>query len=193
MIMKKSNINLMESYSVTEKRKSAKSDRTRVFILLLVGLILVTGAYAGKLFIENIFIKENIKTVSAYVNDIEIQRKVAIIDAKQKKIQDLNKIDAILTELNASFDVFPRINTLTLNMLTSNMPAGTGLKSITFDGQWFTILLYSPNYSSPSEYAIKLRNSEYFEEVIYQGYTSETSSGTLRYVGKIIAILKVGE
>ena len=191
--MKKSNINLMESYSVIEKRKSAKTDRVKVLSLLLIGVMLISGAFAAKLFIDNYFLKENIKTVSNYVNDTEIQRKVALIDLKQKKIQDLNKIDAILTELNASFEVFPRINTLTLNMITSNLPVGTTLKSITYDSQWFTIYVYSLDYTKPSTFASNLRNSEYFEDILYQGYTSESVGGTLRYVGKVVAVLKVGE
>jgi len=191
--MKKSNINLMESYSVTEKRKSAKTDRVKVLMMLLIGLLLIMGAFTAKLFIDNIFLKEDIKSVSAYVNNIDIQRKVALLDQKQQKIQDLNKIDTILAELNTSFDVLPRINTLTLNMLTSTMPLGTSLKSVTFDGQWFTVLIYCQDYGKPSEYAVNLRNSDYFEQVIYEGYTSEAFGGTVRYIGKVIAILKVGE
>lgn len=190
--MKKSNINLMESYLAIEKRKSSKTDRVKILTMILVGIILISAAYAAKLIVENIFIEDNIKTVSNYVNDVKIQQKVALIDEKQRKITDLNQIDAILTELNASFDLMPRINTLTLNLITSNLPAGTSLSSLSFDGQLFTILVFSPDFTRPSEFAINLRNSDFFEEVQYLGYSSISGPGTARYLGKINAILKVG-
>lgn len=183
----------MESYSVLEKRKSAKTDRVKVLTILMVGVILITAAYAGKLFVENIFVEQDIKSVSSYVNDVNIQKRVALIDEKQQKISDLNKIDAILSELNASFEVMPRINSITLNMITSNLPAGTTLSNLAFDGQVFTIQLLSPDYFSPSQFAINLRNSNYFEEVQYYGYSSISGPGNARYLGKINAILKVGK
>jgi len=146
-----------------------------------------------KLFLDNNNLKDRIKVADAYVNDPVIRQRILAIEVKQAQINDLNEIDKILDELNASFEVFPRINTLSLRVITSNMPAGTSLKSISFEGQWFTISLISPNYSSPSQFAISLEKSGFFEEVIYQGYNSEVINGATRYVGKVVAILKVGE
>lgn len=191
--MKKQNINLMESFSAIEKRRSAKSDRLVVFLALFLTVILILSAFTFKLYLDNNDLKDQIKVTEAYVNDPTIRQRIAAIEVKQAQINDLNEIDKILDELNASFEVFPRINTLSLRVITSNMPAGTSLKSIAFDGQWFTISLISPNYLGPSQFAVNLEKSEFFEEVIYQGYTSEVANGTTRFVGKVIAILKVGE
>jgi len=191
--MKKQNINLMESFSAIEKRRSAKSDRIIVFMALFLSVVLILGAFSFKLFLDNNNLKDRIKVADAYVNDPVIRQRILAIEVKQAQINDLNEIDKILDELNASFEVFPRINTLSLRVITSNMPAGTSLKSISFEGQWFTISLISPNYSSPSQFAISLEKSGFFEEVIYQGYNSEVINGATRYVGKVVAILKVGE
>lgn len=191
--MKKQNINLMDSFSAIEKRRSAKSDRIIVFMALFLSVILITSAFSFKLFLDNNNLKDKIKVTEAYVNDPILKERIAAIEVMQSKINDLNEIDKILDELNASFAVFPRINTLSLRVITSNMPVGTSLKSLGFDGQWFTIQLISPNYSGPSQFAVNLRDSEFFEEVIYQGYTSEVVNGVTRYVGKVVAILKVGE
>lgn len=190
--MKKQNINLMESFSVIEKRRSAKSDRVVVFMALFLMVVLLISAFTFKLYLDNNNLKDRIKVADAYVNDPSIKNRIAAIELDQAKISSLNEIDKILDELNATFDVFPRINTLSLRVITSNMPAGTSLKSIAFDGQWFTILLISPNYSFPSQFAVNLRDSGFFEEIVYQGYTSEVVNGTTRYVGKIVAFLKVG-
>lgn len=191
--MKKQNINLMESFSAIEKRRSAKSDRILVFLALFLSVILIISAFSFKLFLDNNNLKDKIKVTEAYINDPVLKERIAAIEVMQSKINDLNEIDKILDELNASFSVFPRINTLSLRVITSNMPVGTSLKSLGFDGQWFTIQLISPNYSGPSQFAVNLRDSEFFEEVIYQGYTSEVVNGATRYVGKIVAFLKVGE
>lgn len=191
--MKKQNINLMESFSAIEKRRSAKSDRVIVFMALFLSVVLILGAFSFKLFLDNNDLKDKIKVADAYVNDPVIRQRILAIEVKQAQINDLNEIDKILDELNASFEVFPRINTLSLRVITSNMPAGTSLKSISFEGQWFTISLISPNYSGPSQFAINLEKSGFFEEVIYQGYNSEVVNGATRYVGKVVAILKVGE
>ena len=191
--MKKQNINLMESFSAIEKRRSAKSDRIIVFMALFLSVVLILGAFSFKLFLDNNNLKDKIKIADAYVNNPVIRQRILAIEVKQAQINDLNEIDKILDELNASFEVFPRINTLSLRVITSNMPAGTSLKSISFEGQWFTISLISPNYSGPSQFAINLEKSGFFEEVIYQGYNSEVVNGATRYVGKVVAILKVGE
>ncbi len=191
--MKKQNINLMEGFSAIEKRRSAKSDRILVFMAMFLSVILIISAFSFKLFLDNNDLKDRIKVTEAYVNDPVLKERILAIEVMQSKINDLNEIDKILDELNASFEVFPRINTLSLRVITSNMPAGTSLKSLGFDGQWFTIQLISPNYSEPSKFAVNLRDSEFFEEVIYQGYTSEVVNGVTRYVGKVVAILKVGE
>ncbi|HAM62268.1 MAG: hypothetical protein A2Y20_06520 [Firmicutes bacterium GWF2_51_9] len=191
--MKKQNINLMEGFSAIEKRRSQKSDRVIVFMALFLSVFLIVGAFSFKLYLDNSNLKDKIKVTEAYVNDPILKARIAAIEVSQAKINDLNQIDQILDELNASFEVFPRINTLSLRVITSNMPTGTSLKSLAFDGQWFTIQLISPNYSGPSQFAVSLRDSEFFEEVIYQGYTSEVVNGVTRYVGKVVAILKVGD
>jgi len=190
--MKKQNINLMDSYLVIEKRKSAKSDRLAVFGIIFLGVALLLGAYSFKLMLDNNSLKNDIKTTETYVNDPAIKARIAVIEQSQQQISDIKDIDVVLDELNASFGVFPRINTLLLRKLAVNAPVGTAFKSISFDGQWFTIYLYSPDYSKPSEYAIRLQNTNFFEEVIYEGYTAEASTTGTRYVGKVTVILKVG-
>lgn len=182
----------MDSYLVIEKRKSAKSDRVAVFGVIFLGVLLLLGAYAFKLMLDNNSLKNDIKTTETYVNDPTLKTRIAVIEQGQQQIKDINDIDVVLDQLNASFGVFPRINTLLLRKLAVNMPVGTALKSISFDGQWFTIYMYSPDYLKPSEYAIRLQNTNFFEEVIYEGYTAEAVGTGTRYVGKVTAILKVG-
>ena len=191
--MKKQNINLMDSYLLIEKRKSAKTDRLAVFAAIFLGVILILGAFTFKLILDNNSLGSSIKATQTYVNDPAIKARIALVEQSQQKIKAISDINVILDQLNASFGVFPRINTLLLRKLEVNLPAGATFRSISFDGQWFTIYVACPDYTKPSEYAVRLQNTKIFEEVIYNGYTSEDSAGAKVYIGKITVILKVGK
>ena len=191
--MKKQNINLMESFLAIEKRKSAKTDRLAIFGAIFIAIALLLGAYTFKLLLDANSLRNEIKETEEFVNDPVLKERIAVIELDQLKIADLKDIDVVLDQLNATFGVFPRVNTLLLRKLAVNMPGGTSFKSIAFDGQWFTIYIYGQDYSKPSEYAVRLQNTNFFEEVIYGGYTAEASPAGTRYVGKVTVILKVGE
>ena len=183
----------MDSFLAIEKRKSAKTDRLAIFGAIFIAIVLLLGAYSFKLLLDTNSLRNEIKETEAYVNDPTLKARIAVIELDQQKIADLKDIDVVLDQLNATFGVFPRVNTLLLRKLAVNMPVGTSFKSIAFDGQWFTIYMYSSDYSKPSEYAVRLQNTNFFEEVIYGGYTAEASPTGTRYVGKVTVILKVGE
>ena len=191
--MKKQNINLMDNFLEIEKRRSAKTDRIAVFAAILLVVVLLLSAYSFKLLLDNNDLKNGIKTSESFINDPSIKARVALVEVEQKKISDLKEIDTILDQLNVTFAAFPRINTLILQKLTVNLPAGASFRTIAFDGQGFAIEYNCLNYSQPSEYAIRLQNSKFFEEVNYSGYTTEIAGNVTRYSGKLVAILKVGK
>ena len=190
--MKKQNINLMDSFLAIEKRKSAKTDRLAIFGAIFIAIVLLLGAYTFKLLLDTNSLRNEIKETEEFVNDPILKERIAIIELDQLKITDLKDIDVVLDQLNATFGAFPRVNTLLLRKLAVNMPVDSSFKSIAFNGQLFTIYIYSTTYLKPSEYAVRLQNTNFFEEVIYGGYTSEASPTGTRYVGKVTVILKVG-
>jgi len=190
--MKKDNINLLDSYIKIEKKKSAKSESHVIYGALLLVIVLILGAYSIKLYFDNMSIQDDVSQTSEYVNSPTVLAKIRLIDEKQQKIDDLNKINASLEELNKGFAVIPRIDSYTLRLVTSSMPTNTSLQSVAFDGQWFTIILYSGSYSKQSTFAHNLENSGYFEKVNYYGYDSNGATPATKYVGKFMVALKVG-
>lgn len=187
--MKKENINLLENYLLSEKKRKNTGSKGINFAAIFLATVLLLSAYSLKLFLEDSALKEDNASLQNYVSDPAILTKIQQITTKQRQVTDLNEILKELKSLNAAFDAWPEFDSIAMNKINSCIPADTKILDIDFDGQWFTLRTVSSNYLRPSEFARNLRNTGFFEDVVYYGY--EEDSG--KYVGTVLVALKVGQ
>jgi len=189
--MKKDNINLLENYLLSEKKRKNQGSRSLNIIAIFLIVILLVSAYAFSLFLQDSSLKSSNAELTAYTTDVNLLQQIKDISTKQRQLTDLNDILVNLKSLNAAFAAMPELNSTVLNKINSCLPADAKIVSIDFDGQWITLKTVSANYLRPSEFARNLRNTGYFEEVSYYGY--DELSGTNRFMGNVLVALKVGQ
>jgi len=189
--MKKETINLLEHYEASEKiRKGKSSGLLKTFALGLI-MVLLLSAYSITLFIQNVSLNESNQEIQDYINNPATLAQIKDITEKQRRLTDLNEILAELKSLNAAFAVMPRMDSDVLAQITDLLPTDSKVTYIEFDGQWITIQTSSTNLLRPSEFARSLRNSGLFEDVIYDGYSVNTS-GKTTYISSIKVAIRIG-
>jgi Tfp pilus assembly protein PilN len=190
--MKKESINLIENYQLSEKQRKGKGSRALNAFAVFFVTILLLSAYSLTLYLQDTNLKESNQELQSYISNASIIDQIKVISVKQRQLTDLNEILAELRSLNAAFEVMPRLNSTLFDLLYSTLPPDTKIQTIDFDGQWFTIITSSPNILRPSEYARNLRNTDYFENVVYDGYAADNTGKTV-YIGAIKVALRIGQ
>ena len=80
--MKKQDMNLLLAYKAEQKRKANKMSPMQVYTIVLIGTILIVGAFALKLFVDNLNVKNESASIEAYINDPAVVAKMVKIDRK---------------------------------------------------------------------------------------------------------------
>lgn len=189
--MKKETINLLEHYEASEKLRKGKSSGILKVVAFGVVMALLMSAYALTLYIKDVSLKDSNEELQAYVNDASILAQIKDITTKQRQLTDLNNILDELKSLNAAFAVMPRLDSVVMGQITGLLPIDTKVTYMDFDGQWITIQTTSTNLLRPSEFARNLRNSRLFEDVIYDGYSVDTTAKTA-YISTVKVAMIIG-
>jgi Tfp pilus assembly protein PilN len=189
--MKKENINLLEHYQLIEKNRKSQGTKPLNFIAILLIVILLLSAYSLTLFLQDSSLKASNQDLQNYISSAQILDQITVISTKQRQLSDLNEILAELRSLNSAFVVMPILKTEILDSINACIPPDTKILLVDFDGQWLTIQTSSSNLLRPSEFARNLRNTKLFEDIVYNGYTTD-ASGKIAYIGSVKIALKVG-
>jgi len=187
--MKKDNINLLDNYLQSEKKRKNQGSKSLNLIALFLIAVLLISAYGVSLYIQDIDLKDTNSQLQNYVESPTILKQISEISVKQRQLNDLNEILAELKSLNAAFSAIPKLDSVVIDKINECIPPDTKITSIDFDGQWFTLKTLSANYLRPSEFARNLRNTKFFEEVTYYGYESDAG----KYIGTVLVAMKVGQ
>jgi len=187
--MKKDNINLLENYQLSEKKRKNQGSKSVNFAAIFLVSVLLLGAYSAKLYFDDLTLKETNKELQDYVSSPSIAKQISDIAAKQRQLTDLNEILVELKSLNAALAAMPELDSVIIAKINSCIPPDTRILSIDFDGQWFTLKTQSTNFLRPSEFARNLNNLNFFEEVNYYGYDADAG----KYIGTVLVAMKVGQ
>ncbi|KAF0223928.1 MAG: hypothetical protein FD179_1613 [Erysipelotrichaceae bacterium] len=186
--MKKDNINLLDNYLLSEKKRKNQGSKSLNIVAVFLVTVLLLSAYSLSLFLQDKTLRESNAELTAYVNNPTTLAQIRDITVKQRQLADLKEILVELKSLNAAFGAMPEINSEVVNKINSCLPPDTKILTIDFDGQWFTLKTQSVNYLRPSEFARNLRNTGFFEEVNYYGYDDDAG----KYIGNVLVAMKVG-
>lgn len=187
--MKKQDMNLLESYQKVNKIRANKDATGRIYIMLFFGALLIAGAYWLTLFFENSNLKQNIKAAEDYLNSPEIVERT---NEANQLTEDIQKLEDILSEVNSAQDVFalqPKFTSTTMSLLISERPGTVRINSITYVGDSVALDISGTRVYSISDYVLRLRRLNYFQEVRYNGY--EFNEGL--YNSSLVIILKGGQ
>ncbi|MBS3991296.1 MAG: hypothetical protein KGZ51_04425 [Erysipelothrix sp.] len=187
--MKKQDMNLLESYQKINKVRANKDATGRIYIMLFIGALLIAGAYWFTLFFENTALKQNIKTIEDYLNSPQIAERS---NEANKLNDDIKKLEDILSEVRSAQNVFelqPKFTSITMNILLAERPGTVRINEITYVGDSVVLDISGTRVYSISDYVLRLRRLDYFQEVRYSGY--EFSNGL--YNSNLVIILKGGQ
>lgn len=169
--MKKTDMNLLDSYKRVTKIKANKDATNRIYIAIVIGAILIAGALWGKLLIDNSFIKQDIKAVEQYVNDPQIQARAAEAEELNAEIEDIETILSELENANEAFDYMPRLDSNLIYLILDQRPGTVRVNNISFTGDSIVLDISGTRIYSVSDYVLRLRRLSYFQEIQYSGYS----------------------
>ncbi len=187
--MKKQDMNLLLAYQAEQKRKANKMSPMQVYTIVLIASVLISGAFAIKIWLDNMNVKSEIESIRAYNEDPKIVERMINIDRIQSQLKQLDEIQAEAITLKNVIDYKPRFDSSILDVLYYEKPKMLEFTNIDYASNTVT-LDYSTIYvSDVSNYVIHLQRTFSFADVSYSGYTYN-DDGT--YSGSISVVMKGG-
>ena len=186
--MKKMDMNLLDGYKRVTKVRANIDATNRVYISILVGLLLILGAFWGKLLIDNSFIKQDIEAIEEYVNSPQVARQIEEINALQREIEQLETILSQVNAANNAFDYMPRYDSSMIYMFMDARPGTVRINSFAFTGDKINLSISGTRIYSVSDYVLRLRRLNYFQDIRYSGYSYQDGM----YIAEIECIVKGG-
>lgn len=189
-MMKKTDMNLYESYLNEQKVAASRTSPVRIYLAIIVFTVLILGAIGIKLFVDNAVVKNKIKDIEAYVNDPLNKDKITEVNDIQQKIVALADIEVKVTSLREVLDQIPRYDSEILDILYYERSSDIKYTSLTYEENTVYVEFSSYKPSSASNYALSLQHTNLFADVSYEGYGYDTEHGVYR--GVIRCMLKGG-
>ncbi len=189
-MMKKTDMNLYESYLDEQKAVASRTSPVRIYLAIIVFSVLILGAIGIKLLVDNTVVKNKIKDIEAYVNDPKIKDSVTEVNDIQQKIIALNDIDGKVTSIREVLDEIPRYDSEILDILYYERPSDIKYTYLTYEENTVYVEYSSLKPSSASNYALSLQHTNLFADISYEGYGYDILHGVYR--GVIKCMLKGG-
>lgn len=190
MEMKKQDINLLLSYKAEQKRKANKISPIRLYTIILISAILIVGAFALKLMLDNISIKNEIEETQTYINSPAVVEKMAELSKVNENLQLLADIEVEALSLKTVMDYKPRFDSKVLDILYYEKPTTLKFTNINYSSNEVELEYTAKYVSDVSNYVLHLQRTYSFADISYDGYTYDEDSGL--YSGIILCLLKGG-
>ena len=189
--MLKKDMNLLESYRLVQKARNEKTNPGVLYIGIILIVALSIGAYSLKLFFDNASLESKITSIENYINDPLVVRKLNEISTMQANIKQLDSLKTEVSSIIDVLDYIPRFDQDTLKVLFDNLPAGIQITKVSYKDSWINLEIICPYPSDSSNYALRLHRTEYFNDVVYDGYRYD--EGLRRYRGTMKVQMKGGQ
>ena len=102
----------------------------------------------------------------------------------------LNDIDARIKEIQSIFGYLPRYDSEVLAILYYEKPTDLAYTKISYEQNVVSVEFSTKNPAAPSNYALKLQQTNSFADVSYEGYKFDKEYGVYR--GEILVMLRGG-
>jgi hypothetical protein len=189
--MLKKDMNLLESYRYIQKARSEKTSPTTMYLGIILFVAFSLGVYSLKLFFDNSTLENKITTIEEYINDPLVIRKLNEISTMQNNIKQLDSLKSEVVSIIDVLDYIPRFDNEILQILFDNLPENAGISKVSYIDSWIYMEVTGQFPSDSSNYALRLQRTEFFKDVVHEGYKYETSSRN--YIGNIKVQMKGGK
>jgi hypothetical protein len=187
--MKKQDMNLLESYQRVHKVRENRNATGRIYIYIFLGALLIASAYYFTLFLQNNALKQSIADAETYLNSPQVIERSNEADLLNT---DIRKLEEILKEVQNAQDIFdlqPKFSSQTMNLLLAERPGTLAINAVEFNGDAIALDVSGTRVYSVSDYVMRLRRLDVFQEVSYSGYDLENGL----YNSSVVVILKGGQ
>lgn len=189
--MLKKDMNLLESYRYIQKARSEKTSPTTMYLGIILFVVLTLGIFSLKLFFDNSTLEEKIIAIEDYINDPLVIRKLNEISTMQTNIKQLDSLKAEVDSIIDVLDYIPRFDQEILQILFDNLPEDVSFTKVSYIDSWISMEITGQFPSDSSNYALRLLRTEFFKDVVHEGYKYETA--TRNYVGNLKVQMKGGK
>lgn len=186
--MKKQDMNLLNSYNRVAKTIANESSVTRIYIMIVLGAILIAGAFYIKLQFDRLSIDSQISEINSYINS---PQNLARNEEAEKLRKDIDDLEIVQSKIESAFDVInfmPSYNSSIVDLILAERPGTVSINAIDFLNGTISIEVSGTRVYSVSDYVLRLRRLNYFESVEYPGYSLENG----QYNATILLVLKGG-
>lgn len=188
--MKKLDINLLVPYKAELTRKANKISPLRLYFIILIATILIVGAYALKLTLDNISVNDEITETRAYIESPTVSEKMNDLSKIQENLNLLDQIEIEATTLKDVIDYKPRFDSKILDIIYYERPNTIKFSNIDFSSNMISLDYSTKNVSDVSNYVLRLQRTYSFADVSYEGYAYNEDTKT--YTGIIVCLMKGG-
>lgn len=164
----------------------AASGRTSAgakFAFAVFGSIAISAAAVGAVWLaaniqENGFVSET-ASIQEYLDSPDVAAKIAAVDAAQTKFDKVNNVKAYIDIAYDNYGSLPMITTDVIDEIEANF-SGTSVTwtSITYGDGFFTVQCTANKNDEPSKVVGKFFEQDIFENVTYNGFSSNEDSET---------------
>jgi len=188
--MKKQDMNLLLTYKAELQRKANKISPIKMYVVIIISAALIVGAYSIKLVLDNLSIKDEIKSVETYINSPHVVEKMSELSKINENIKLLDDIETEALTLKDVIDYIPHFDSKVLDIIYYERPSTIKFTDIDYLENRVSLDFVSKNVSDVSNYVLKLQRTFSFADVSYEGYVYDDE--IKQYTGTIVCLLKGG-
>lgn len=169
---------------------SEQSGSLYFYVLILLGVLLITGAFYGKLKFDESQIKKQIDVLNGQITD---PANIDLLTRANLLKNDIQKLKQIKTMIEEGLVVLDEIGSFSTDPMVAAIelkPTNVTLDYFDFSNTVFSITAHSRDYTVFSSYAMDLKDSPIFDSVHYTSYTYDESEDY--YVVTYICTLEGG-
>lgn len=188
--MKKQDMNLLLTYKAEIQRKANKISPIKMYIVIIISAALIFGAFSLKLVLDNMIIKDTIKSVDAYINSPSVKEKMLELSKVNENIKLLDEIEIEALTLKDVIDYKPHFDSKVLDIIYYERPSSIKFTDIDYSENKVSLDFVAKNVADVSNYVLRLQRTYSFADVSYEGYVYEEEIKS--YVGTIVCLLEGG-
>ncbi len=150
---------------------SEQSGSLYFYVLVLIGVLLITGAFYAKLKLDENQVQKQIDTLNGQITNPANVDKMARANMLKNDIQKLKQIKTMIEEGLVVLDEIGSFSSDPMVTAISLKPSNVTLDYFDYSNTTFSITAHSKDYTVFSSYALELRDSTVFDSVRYESYT----------------------
>jgi uncharacterized membrane protein YciS (DUF1049 family) len=150
---------------------SEQSGSLYFYVLILLGVLLITGALYAKLKLDENQIQKQVDTLNGQITNPSNLDKLAQANMLKNDISKLNQIKAMIEEGLIVLDEIGSFSSDPMVTAIDLKPTNVTLDYFNYSNTTFNITAHSKDYTVFSTYALALIDSSVFGTVHYENYT----------------------